>query len=167
LDFATHGGNKHPVNEKPKLNSSSLQESESHVVNHSKLDRLKEKSGGNLIDKHQPDMSKNWNKLTDYQRRILLRQAGLPEHYAIVSFGNMAMHDDVKEKIRVQSVKNDEKIKELKKDVKKLQDERKSIMVKDGKGVRGIHGEKLNRLDEINHKLPYIYTHIENLGGHV
>jgi len=56
---------------------------------------------------------------------------------------------------------------ELKRKVKKLKDERKSIMVKDGKRVMNIHGKDLDRLDSINHQLPYIYTEIENRGGQV
>ena len=44
MDFATHNGKAHPVNNKPKLSSSHLQESESNHVSRSKVDKLKKKS---------------------------------------------------------------------------------------------------------------------------
>ena len=43
MDFATHNGNAHPVNNRPKLSKSDLHESESNSISQSKIDKIKNK----------------------------------------------------------------------------------------------------------------------------
>ena len=116
-------------------------------------------AGHNLKDKTNPQMSNKWNKLTDYQRKILLRQSNVSERFAMMSYGNMGFDKVTKLKVMKQSVLNDRKIADLKNEVKGLREERRDIMQNHMK-------TKLGRLDDINHKIPFIVTHVENLGGH-
>jgi hypothetical protein len=63
VDFATHNGKHHPVNEKAKLSKSNLHESESNHVSKSKLEKIKKKydSSGD-VTKFCKGCSKNFRE---------------------------------------------------------------------------------------------------------